>query len=328
MAVSYLTSTEAQPTDFLTNVKAFFLGPDAPLGVTSSAALEGLAEPSDQELASLYQEQRDPSDYAPQEVTEDENQAGNRLLQASIKDLRLSMMLSFSEEERFAPAERLLMYDRFMIAAFDPTQSYPVTTFVTDASLDEVSAFFTELFGEPLPPPADNEARIEELAMRMEELQAAAAMGDQDAIKEFIALSEELQQLQQGTLLQAYLQLPELHAENDLIWVEGKLEDFATTPTRAVMAGEDALLGQTVIRYVNAPPATGAGGSDGNGNGGAGEPPGEESPSGEGGAGDRASKSGDDGCGCSVPGAPTGSAGFLALSLLALMCWRQRRQRR
>ncbi|HEX2877262.1 MAG TPA: MYXO-CTERM sorting domain-containing protein [Polyangiaceae bacterium] len=326
MAVSYLNRTETQPTDFLTNVKTFFFGPDAPLGVTSSAALEGLAEPSDQELASLYQEQRDPSDYAPQEVTGDENQANNRLLQASIKDLRLSMMLSFSEEERFAPAERLLMYDRFMIAAFDPTQSYPVTTFVTDASLDEVSAFFSELFGEPLPPPADNEARIEELTLRIQELQTRAAMGDQDAIKEFIALSEEIQQLQQGTLLQAYLQLPALHAENDLIWLDGKLEDFAMTPTRAVMAGEDPLLGRTVIRYVNAPPATGAGGSDGSGLGGAGEPPGEDgSPAGEGGTGEGVSKRRDDGCGCSVPGAPTGSAGLLAISLLAVMLRRRRR---
>lgn len=328
MAVSYLSRTETQPADFFTNVKTFFFGPDAPLGVTSSAALEGLAEPSDQELASLYQEQRDPSDYAPQEVTEDENQADNRLLQSSIKDLRLSMMLSFSEEERFAPAERLLMYDRFITAAFDPAQSYPVTTFVTDASLDEVSAFFTELFGKPLPPPANNEERIQELAMRMQELQAAAAMGDQDAIKEMIALSEELQQLQQGSLLQAYLQLPVLHAENDLIWLDGKLEDFAMTPTRAVMAGEDPLLGRTVIRYVNAPPGTGAGGTDGSGEGGAGQPPGEDdSNAGEGGTGAGVSKRRDDGCGCSVPGTPTGSAGFLAISLLAVMLRRRRRQR-
>jgi MYXO-CTERM domain-containing protein len=91
------------------------------------------------------------------------------------------------------------------------------------------------------------------------------------------------------------------------------------------MAGEDALLGQTVIRYVNAPPATGAGGS-GQGGAGGDEPRGDDdSPSGEGGAGERASKSGDDGCGCSVPGAPTSSAGVLALSLLALLLRRKRR---
>jgi MYXO-CTERM domain-containing protein len=220
------------------------------------------------------------------------------------------------------------MYDRFMTAVFDPEQSFPVTAFVTDASLEDVSAFFTELFGEPLPPPEDSEARIEELSMRMVELQTAAAMGDQDAIKELIALSEELSQLQQGASLQAYLQLPALHAENDLIWLDGKLEDFAMTPTRAVMAGEDALLGQTVIRYVNAPPATGVGGSDGSGQGGEGnpdEPPGEEEPSGEGGARDRASRSGDSGCGCSIPGAPKGSTGLAAVSLLALLLRRRRR---
>jgi MYXO-CTERM domain-containing protein len=327
MAVAYLSREQEQPTDFVSSVKTFFLGPDAPLGVTSSAALDALAEPSDQELAGLYQEQRSPSDYAPQDVTGDEDLASNRLLQASLKDARLNRMLSFSEEERFAPAKRLLMYDRFMTAAFDPQQSFPVTAFATDASIEEVSAFFTKLFGEPLPPPANNEARIEEISMRLVELQTAASMGDQDAIKELIALSEELTQLQQGITLQAYLQLPALHAENDLIWLDGKLEDFATNPVRAVMAGADPKLGQTVIRYVNAPPGTGAGGGDGSGQGDAGspnEPTG--GPSGEGGAGDeRAVKSGDDGCGCSVPGAPAGSAGLLALSLLTLRLRRKRR---
>ena len=117
-----------------------------------------------------------------------------------------------------------------------------------------------------------------------------------------------------------------LHADNALIWPDGKLEDFATTPTRAVMAGEDPLLGRTVIRYVNAPLATGTGGTDGSGAGGAGEPPGEgDSPAGAGGADDRPSKSRDDGCGCSVPGAPKGSAGILVLSLLALLLRRLRR---
>lgn len=324
MAVHYLSRAEAQPTDFLSNVKAFFLGPDAPLGVASSSALERLGEQSDQDLAELYREQRPESAYSPQDPSEDPEQ--ERLLQASIRDSRLGMMLSFSAEERFSPAERLLMYDRFVSALFDPAQDYPVTAFVTDASVEDVSAFFTELFGDPYPPSADSEARLAELSMQLVELQGAAASGDQAAIKKLLALSEELTEAQQAASLQAYLQLPVLHAENDWVFLDGTLEDFAMTPTRAVTVGEDALLGKTVIRYINAPPAGAAG--VGNGQAGAsGQGSAGAAPTGEGGGGDddRAVKSSDDGCGCSVPGAPRNAAGLGALTLLGLVLLRRRR---
>lgn len=318
MAVRYLSRAEAQPTDFISNVKTFFLGPDAPLGVASSAALESLGEPSDQDLAELYREQRSESAYSPQDVSADPEE--ERLLQACIKDSRLDMMLSFSAEEQFSPAERLLMYDRFVSALLDPTEDYPVTAFVTDASVDEVSAFFTELFGDPYPPSADSEARLAELSMQLAELQGPAANGDQEAIEQLIALSEEITQVQQVASLQAYLQLPVLHAENDLVFLDGSLEDFTMTPARAVTVGEDALLGKTVIRYINAPPV----GAGGGGNGQAGAP----AQPGEGGAGDggRATKSPDDGCGCSVPGAPRKAAWLGALPVLGLMFLRRRRQ--
>lgn len=330
MAVRYLSRAEAQPTDFLSNVKAFFLGPDAPLGVASSSALESLGEPSDQELAELYREQRPASEYQPQEVSADPEE--DRLLQACIKDSRLGMMLSFSAEEQFSPAERMLMYDRFVSALFDPTQSYPVTAFVTDASVEEVSAFFAERFGDPYPPSADSEARLAELSMQLAELQGAAASGNQEAIKQLIALSEELTEASQAASLATYLQLPVLHAENDWVFLDGPLEDFTMTPMRAVTVGEDALLGKTVIRYINAPAFGAAGGA---GSGQAGAPAqgsgGAASPGdgdAEGGAGDddRAAKRADDGCGCSVPGAPRNAAGLGALAVLALMFWRRRRQ--
>lgn len=328
VAVSYLSRADAQPTGFLSNVKAFFLGPDAPLGTTSSAALAGLGEPNDQELAELFREQRPESAYAPQPVSADPEE--ERLLQACIEDSRFDMMLSFSEAEQFSPAQRLLMYDRFVSALLDPTEDYPVTAFVTEASVQEVSAFFSELFGDPYPPSADSEARLQELTMQLVELQGAAASGDQEAIMQLVALSEELTRVQQVASLQVYLQLPALHAENDWVWLDGSIEDFAMAPARAVTVGEDALLGKTVIRYINAPPVgagggvgSGQAGAPGQGSGGAG-PPGR----GEGGAGDgdRAAKSPEDGCGCSVPGAPRGAAGLGAMAVLALLFLRRRRQ--
>jgi MYXO-CTERM domain-containing protein len=330
MAVRYLSRAEAQPADFLSNVKAFFFGPDAPLGVASSSALEGLGGTSDQDLAKLYREQRPESAYAPQDVSAAPEE--DRLLQACIKDSRLDMMLSFREDEQFRPAERLLMYDRFVSALLDPTEDYPVTAFVTDASVDEVSAFFTKLFGAPYPPSADSEARLAELTMQLVALQGAAASGDQEAIKKLIAISEELTQAQQVASLQAYLQLPVLHAENDQVFLDGSLEDFAMTPARAVTVGEDPLLGKTVIRYINAP-LVGAGGQVGSGQAGApeqGSGGAAEPGNSEGGAsdGDHAVKSGDEGCGCSVPSAPNGAAGLGALTVLGLMFFRRRRPAR
>jgi MYXO-CTERM domain-containing protein len=116
------------------------------------------------------------------------------------------------------------------------------------------------------------------------------------------------------------------------VFLDGSLEDFTMSPARAVTVGEDALLGKTVIRYINAPPV-GTGGGVGNGQAGApaqgsggAASPGEGE--GEGGAGDddRPAKSPDDGCGCAVPGAPRTTAGLGALTVLGLMLLRRRRQ--
>jgi MYXO-CTERM domain-containing protein len=123
-----------------------------------------------------------------------------------------------------------------------------------------------------------------------------------------------------------------LHAENDQVFLDGSLEDFAMTPARAVTVGEDPLLGKTVIRYINAP-LVGAGGQVGSGQAGApeqGSGGAAEPGNSEGGAsdGDHAVKSGDEGCGCSVPSAPNGAAGLGALTVLGLMFFRRRRPAR
>jgi hypothetical protein len=330
MAVRYLSRAEQEPDDFFSSVKTFFLGPDAPLGVSSSAVLQTSAEVSDQELAQLFDEQRPAAAYAPQDVVDDPSE--ERLLAACIQDARLNMMEFFSEEEQFAPADRLLTYDRFVRATFNATEDYPVTAFVTDAGVDEVSEFFSKLFGEPHGPVAGSQQRLTELTMQLVELQGQAAGGDQDAIKELQALVEELTQVQQAASLDTYLQLSTMHAENDLVWLDGGIDEVATQVMRAVTVGEEPLLGKTVIRYINAPGSTlggsnGEGGNNGEGDGVAGassEPGDTPSDGGAASEGNPGSKS-DGGCGCSLPGAPRHASSLAAFSLLV---WLLRRTAR
>jgi hypothetical protein len=336
MAVRYLSRSEETPTDFLSMVKTFFFGPDAPLGVASAGVLEASEDESDQQLAELFGEQRPAFDYAPPPIREDETtEFESELLLACTQDARLELMLSFGEEEQFAPAERLLMYDRFVYSFFDPTQNYPVTTFLTEASVEDVSDFFSALFGEPHAPVADGEQRMQELNEQLIELQGRAASGDQDAIAAMQRVVEEMTVLQEALMLGNFLQLPAIHAENDLVFLDGTPEDLYTAPLRAVTVGADELLGGTVIRYINAPVGQRNPGSDG-GSGGA---PGDEEPSGEGGASDggtgEGGASGDandrpvrgssDGCGCSVPRRTSPLAAF---SMLPLLAWLMRRRRR
>jgi hypothetical protein len=336
MAVRYLSRSQETPTDFLSTVKTFFFGPDAPLGVASAGVLETSEDESDQQLAELFGEQRPAFNYAPPPIREDETaEIENELLLACTQDARLELMLSFAEDEQFAPAERLLMYDRFVYSFFDQTQDYPVTTFLTDATVEDVSDFFSALFGEPHAPVADGEQRMQELNEQLIELQGRAASGDQDAIAEMQRVVEEMTALQEALMLGTFLQLPTIHAENDLVFLDGTPEDLYTAPVRAVTVGADELLGGTVIRYINSPTGQQDPGSDG-GSGGA---PGDEEPTGEGGASggasdgggsdgeanDRPAQSASDGCGCSVPRRSSSVAG---LSLIPLLAWLLRRRRR
>jgi hypothetical protein len=338
MALRYLSRAEQDPDDFFAKVKTFFFGPDAPLGASASAVLQLSPDEGDQQLAELFDEQRPASAYAAEDLIDDPSQEG--LVAACVQDTRLDLMESFAEDEQFAPAERLLMYDRFVRAAFNPTEDYPVTAFMTDASLDEVSAFFTQRFGEPLGPVAGSQERVAELTMQLLALQGQAASGDQDAIKKLQAVVDELTRAQQVASLDAYLQLSAIHAENDLVWLDGDVEDAGSQAMRAVTASEDPSLGRTVIRYINAPSsrggyAQGDGGSSGADNdnddgdtdsGQAGAAP--EPAAGGAASADRPGTKSDDGCGCAIPGGPRRVPVVAALGLVAVLLRRRVRPRR
>ncbi|HYQ29812.1 MAG TPA: MYXO-CTERM sorting domain-containing protein, partial [Polyangiaceae bacterium] len=242
----------------------------------------------------------------------------------------------FSEQDQFEPAERLLMDDRFVRATFSPTEDYPVAAFVTDASLETVSEFFSKRFGEPHGPVAGSQQRIAELTVQLTELQSQAAGGDQKAIEKLRAVLEELASVQEIASLDAYLQLSAIHAENDLVWLDGNVEDAATQVMRVVTAGEDHELGKTVIRYINAPASQlgGSGGEggtdDGSGNGDDDGQAGTSSSPSDAGAPSQSppGPTSDGGCGCAIPGAPRQASTFAALGILALLLRRARRCRR
>lgn len=334
MAMRYLARADQQPTDFLSKVRTFFLGPDAPLGVSAAEVLRDSADETDQTLSELYRQERTASDYAPTSTPATDPDATNDdLVMACTKDARLNTMASFAEEDRFSPAERLLMYDRF-ISSFVTGTDYPVTSFVTDASVEEVSAFFTQRFGKSYGPYGEAQTHYQELTLELVGLQAAAQKGDQAAIARLQQIGEELQSLQDLITLGSSLQLPTIHAENDLVWIDGNVDDLLSNPSRAVTVGADASLGKTVIRYINAPQSSASGGVGGAGGvtGAGGRPAGGRSSTGgaagsAGAAGSSGSKD-DSGCGCSIPGAPSPHAGLLGLIGAALVAMRLRRRRR
>lgn len=334
MAMRYLARADQQPTDFLSKVRTFFLGPDAPLGVSAAEVLRDSADETDQAISELYRQERRAADYAPTSTpTTDPDATNDDLVLACTKDARLNAMAAFAPEEQFAPAERLLMYDRFLTSFVAAGNDYPVTSFVTDASLESVSAFFTKRFGKSYGPYGDAQTHYQELTLELVGLQAAAQKGDQAAIARIQQIGEELQSLQGLISLGSYLQLPSIHAENDLIWIEGNPDDLLSNPTRAVTAGTDASLGKTVIRYINAPKGTssggvgGAGGTSGAGGKSAGGRSGGGAAGNSGAAGSTGSKD-DSGCGCSLPGAPSTQSGLLALAGAALVAMGSRRRRR
>jgi hypothetical protein len=320
MAARYVARRTERPSDFLSKVKTFFWGPDAPLGGTAADILKDSPEDADARLVELFEEQRPSEHYAPQPFFEEETPAESPLLLACTDDTRLELMSSFSEEQVFEPARRLLMYDRFVFSTSELVPRYAVTAFLTDESVDDVADFFRGLFGAPLPPIEDATQRLEELQAQVLALQGAAASGDPEAFAEITRLAEELGKVQEQILAAGYLQLESIHAEKDLVFLDGTLADLASGPVRAVTVGHDDVAGGTVIRYVNAPsgqgrplPGEGDGGRPGDD---------DEDPSGEGGAADRPTKAPDDGCGCSVPG-HSPPLGWLAA--LPLAAWLARR---
>ena len=125
------------------------------------------------------------------------------------------------------------------------------------------------------------------------------------------------------------------------MWLDGDVNDAFTQPVRAVTAGEDPLLGKTVIRYFNAtagqPSASGGAGSgDGGGNGngdgdgtaGSSADPGGESGAVGAGGNDPTGSGSDSGCGCALPGSSQHGSTFSLISLLLAWGILRRRRRR
>jgi hypothetical protein len=328
VAVQYLARTDNAPSGFVDSVKTFFFGGEPQLGATAAEVLAVGSDEDDEALGDLYSEQRNASDYGPLYGSDDQ-----RLAVACLKDARLNLMSSFAQDEQFAPAERLLMYDRFAFDFSDTTADYPITAFVTDASLDDVTDHFTALFGKaPYPPAAESQAKLNAITEEMVALQIDALNGDQAAIEKMQELGEQMAELQEGVTVASRLQLPAFHAGNDVFWAGGDTDDVTGPLPRAVSVGEDERLGRVVIRYLNGvvgevnvpddedPDAENP---DEDSPDAGGKPNGEDEPSDEdnddNGKGDEPAASSDDsGCSVSAPNSPREtSGGGLALLLTA-----------
>lgn len=332
IAVQYLTRTATAPSDFLDQVKTFFLGSEPQLGATAANVLAVGSDADEQMLADLYNEQRSASDYGPLYGGDDQ-----RLAAACLKDARLNLMSSFTAEEPFAPAERLLMYDRFALDFSDTAVDYPVTAFVTDATLEDVNDHFTALFGkDPHPPAAESQAELSAITEQMVALQMDALNGDQDAIQKIQELGDQMAELQEAVTLASQLQLTTFHAENDVFWVDGTTEDSFDALPRAVTVGNDDRLGRVVIRYLN-----GVGSGATSPDGGIPNNPDDEAPTDEtpddGGDDDDepddddgsddapAPSSGDSGCSVTAPRPASSVLAVLLLATLGLIRLRRKR---
>jgi hypothetical protein len=330
LAVEYLSRTAQEPTDFLDKVEAFFFGTDPKLAAVAADTLSFTDDETSAELSARFREQRSSSNYAPF-LVEGESDIEEPLLAASLSDARVNAMDSFTEDEQFQPAERLLMYDRFVYDFQETSVDYPVTSYVTDASVDDVVAHFSELFGkDPYPPSLETQIEVQAVSAEMAQAQLDALDGDRDAIAKLQELGDRLLELNDSLVAASRLQLDGMYAERDVYWVDGDAAVDNTGPLpRAVTVGRDELLGRTVIRYVHGaiPGSTGEPGSDaGAPNGPSEEDPSDEDPSED----DDESPSDaerppeDDDSGCHV--SPTSSLGPSATGLLgvALLLWGRR----
>ncbi len=252
IAVQYLARIQDQPTDFFSKVKTFFFGTHPKLGATAADVMSVAAEEADRDLSNVFREQRSASNYAAY-FLDPEGTAEEPLLAACLADARINAMDSFALDEAFAPAERLLMYDRFVFDLQDPTLDYPVTAFVTDADVEDVTAHFSNAFGrDPYPPAAQSQLEMQTLSAELVELQLEVIDGNTDVIERMQEVSDELLALSEVVNVSARFQLQAIYAGDDVWWVDSGAEAAAEGPLpRAVTVGEDARLGRTVIRYIH-----------------------------------------------------------------------------
>jgi hypothetical protein len=267
IAVQYFQRHGSPPSDFWGTLKTFLFGRDESLGVSASESLRNAPAKDDQGLGTTYREQRSfreyfgglESDSIGDDPLSDASVAlpPDTLLSASLKDMRLALMDSFAPQEQFAPADRLLLIDRYAPTAKGSVLAYPVTGFVTDATVAEVTAFFTELFGtKPYASFAESRARYEAVTKEIASLQAQLLTGDLAAVNKVQQLSKDLVSVQDSFTMGATLQTEALKASDHVFWVDGTVKETSTGVAngklpRAVIVGTDAQLGRTVIRYVN-----------------------------------------------------------------------------
>lgn len=303
---------QAPPATLWDKAREFFFGPDANTGHPSAEILAQSSEEIDQALAETYLTGRSQS--ARGGDLPDGSGETDSWAQGSADDALFDEVYPFTEEERFANASRLLMIDRFNIDLYsgEPTlPSIPVTGYVTDASIEEVSAHFNSVFGSK-PYPSANASRDAQQALFNEllALQQRLAGGDMSVLKRLEEIPNELETAQTATLLATRLNLEGLGCGDHIFWTNTPSEEATTGPLqRAVVVGTDAQLDRTVLRYISgavgAPTssdggAAGTGGIDGSGGRAQG------GRSGNAGANNAGTGSGtkhdDSGCGCSLPG--------------------------
>jgi len=143
------------------------------------------------------------------------------------------------------------MIDRFVPDAQGTGSEYPVTGFVTDASVAKVTAHFKDLFGvDPYGPLSSAQARSDALSSQLQTLTQQLAMGDTSGADKLASLTMELSQLQEAQSVGAALDLTALGGEDDVYWLDGKPNDVFLGPRpRAVSVGTQPLLHRTTIRY-------------------------------------------------------------------------------
>lgn len=259
IGLRYFARSREVPNDLWTNVKAFFLGPDPAVGQASAELLAMSTAEVDQEMSDLFLELRSGDrygDYVPDETGGDDPWA-----EACADDALLDEVASFPEAQRFAPASRLLMIDRF-IESFSGGMvvRLPVTGFVTDADKATVTAHFSKVFGkQPFPPAMETASKLEALNLELASLTERIQRGDQSAGARLQQVLDELTALQQAAGAWQLLQLDEEQCADCVVWLDGKVDDLYTMPLpRAVAVGTDPLLDKTVIRYVNAASGVGS----------------------------------------------------------------------
>jgi MYXO-CTERM domain-containing protein len=317
------------PSGLWENVRAFFFGPDATVGEASAELLARSMDSVDQDLSEQYLEGRPSNGYGGDRPKG--SGATDSWAEGQADDAVLDSLDAFAEDERFAPASRLLMIDRFATALQDPTMRVPVTGFVTDAPVSEVEAHFTKLFGvEPYPPLQRSQTELEALVMELTSLQSKAASGDQAAIKRLQELGMELQQAQQSVTIGTLLNFEAF--QDHVFWVDGSADDVVSGALpRAVAVGMDPLLGRTAIRYFGGARGNGSNASDGgvalDGSVRDDRPGGRPSrDGGSGSGGDDEASAKDDG-GCGLYPAARGTPVMGAWGLLALVLALRRRRR-